>query len=344
MTEVTPSVAKQVLRTLIHARQPGFFWGPPGIGKSQIVAQVADELFAQDYPDIDLAKPGTRRPWLQDIRMILLDPVDLRGLPSVAQGITSWNAPDFLPTRGSGVLFLDELNRAPALVQNAGFQLILDRRLGDYELPDGWLVIGAGNREQDGGGVTRMSSALANRFIHIEVTADLNDWSTWAAGAGIEPVVIAFLRFRPALLHEFDRDSHAFPTPRSWSFVSNIVKTHPARDVELALVEGTVGHGAAVEFVSFVDLWRKLPNIDAILLDPKNATVPNQHDVGTMYAVTAALGSRSTAENFERVTTYLNRLPTEYAVFAVRDAVNRDQSLTSTPAFVDWAVKNQDVF
>lgn len=328
MTEVTPSTAKAIIRTLIEAKRPGFLWGPPGIGKSNIVAQVAAELGIE----------------CRDIRMVLLDPVDLRGLPSVAAGVTTWNAPDFLPTSGAGVLFLDELNRAPTLVQNAGFQLILDRKLGDYTLPAGWSILGAGNREQDGGGVSRMSSALANRFIHIEVTADLADWSSWATSHEIEPVVVAFLRFRPNLLHEFSRDAHAFPTPRSWSFVSDIVKSRPAREVELAIIEGTVGHGPAIEFISFVDLWRKLPNIDAIIMDPEHAPVPDRHDVGTMYAISAALGSRSTSENFERILKYLGRIPTEYAVFAVRDAVNRDQSLTSTGAFVEWAVANQDVF
>lgn len=328
MTEVTPSVAKSVLRTCIAAQRPVFLWGPPGIGKSNIVAQIAGELEIE----------------CRDVRMVLLDPVDLRGLPSVRDGITSWNTPDFLPTSGKGVLFLDELNRAPMLVQNAGFQLILDRKLGDYTLPSGWAVVGAGNREQDGGGVSRMSSALANRFVHIEVTTDLGDWSTWASANQVEPVVIAFLRFRPNLLHEFDRDAHAFPTPRSWSFVSDIVRARPNRDAEYALIEGSVGHGAAVEFTAFVDLWRKLPNIDAILLDPEHSPVPDAHDVGTMYAISAALGSRADAQNFERVLKYLGRIPTEYAVYSVRDAVNRDQSLTSTSAFVDWAVANQDVF
>lgn len=360
VTESTPRATKAALTVLLGAKRPACLWGPPGIGKSDIVREISDELYARDYPEYTLGPRGSvrnsagescNRPWLRDIRAVLLDPVDLRGLPTIQDGKAVWATPGELPTSGTGVIFLDELNRAPTLVQNACFQLILDRRLGEYTLPDGWTVIAACNRETDGGGVTRMSSALGNRFVHIDVVADLGDWSTWATQPLdasvvppvplIDPVVTAFLRFKPGLLHEFDKDAHAFPTPRSWSFVSDIVRMQPSRDVEMALVEGAVGHGAAVEFLSFVQLWRNLPNIDAIIMDPKGSKVPG--DTATLYAVSAALASRATPDNLGRVMVYLDRIPQEYNVFAMRDATVRDPALTTTPEFITWAVKHQDL-
>jgi len=323
---VRPSTAAKALIACMAAKQPVVLWGPPGIGKSQVVQQTAK---AQGMV-------------CQDVRAVLLDPVDLRGLPALnGDGRAHWATPDFLPREGTGVLFLDELNRAPTLVQNACFQLILDRKLGEYELPEDWRVVAACNRESDGGGVTRMSQALANRFVHLNLEADLDDWCRWAIGAGIEPMVIAFLRFRPELLHQFSRDEHAFPTPRSWEFVSRVVAQNTAQDIELALVAGTVGHAAAVEFIAFVRLFRSLPSIDAILLNPTTVAVPT--DVATLYAVSTALATRADAVNFGRIIQYIERIPPEYAVFTVKDAVLKDLSLQSTPEFTKWAIANADV-
>jgi hypothetical protein len=326
LVTLKPSEAAAALIACLDARQPVCLWGSPGIGKSMIVQQTA----------------AAQRLDCRDVRAVLLDPVDLRGLPHLnGDGRTHWAIPEFLPDCGQGVLFLDELNRAPTLVQNACFQLVLDRRLGEYQLPDGWRVVAACNRESDGGGISRMPSALANRFTHLNIEPDLDDWCKWALTAGVEPVVIAFLRFRPELLHRFDREARAFPTPRSWHFVSGIVAQQPAPDVELALVAGSVGHEAAIEFMAFLQLYRSLPNIDAILLDPANAPVPD--DVATLYAVSSALSQRAKDGNFGRVIQYLDRLPVEYSVFTVKAATAREPALQSTPEFTAWAIAHSDV-
>lgn len=329
---VKPSLAAQALAHCVRIQQPVFMHGGPGICKSALGAQCAETL------GMDLI----------DIRAVLLDPVDLRGLPTITvledgTKLTDWAPPAFLPQEGCRptLVFIDELNRAPMLVQNALFQLILDRRLGEYVLPSNCAIIAAGNRESDGGGVTRMASALSNRFTHLNVEPDLDDWSRWAVQHDVHPMVIAFLRFKPTLLYDFDRNAQAFPTPRSWEFVSRIVTNPGSRDLERAMVTGTVGEGAAIEFLSFVDLYRTLPSIDAILMDPKGAPVPE--DVATLYAASSALGARSNTENFGRVITYLDRLPQEFAVFAVRDATTRDKSLATTPEFTKWAVAHADL-
>ena len=209
-----PSHVEDSLKLLIKCQQPVFLWGPPGVGKSQVVRQVTR--------DLDLA--------CTDVRAVLLDPVDLRGLPHInGDNRAQWATPDFLPQDGKGVLFLDELNAAPPLVQAACYQLVLDRKIGEYTLPETWAVIAAGNRESDRAVTHRMPSALANRFVHIEFEADMEDWAAWALNHGIQSEIIGFLRFRPALLHQFDgrADEKAFPSPRAWEFVSKILEQNP---------------------------------------------------------------------------------------------------------------------
>lgn len=327
-TAYKPSQIMAALRAMVLALRPVFLWGPPGIGKSQIFAKVA----------VDLGRE------LRDVRATLLDPVDLRGLPVLdkATRMTSWFPPAFLPTEGEGILLLDELNAAAPSVQTACLQLILDRRVGEYILPEGWVAMAAGNRVTDGATGTRMSSALSNRFVHLEMAPDLDDWSAWAMAAGIDPVLIAFLRFRPNLLHEHSSKERAFPTPRSWEFVGEITKAGVGdRMIELALIEGAVGQGAATEFVAFLDLYRKLPSIDAIILNPSAGDAPT--DPATRYAVTFALASKATGQNWRNVLAYFDRLPEEYAVLGVKHATTRDPKLANTVEFTKWAVAHAHI-
>jgi hypothetical protein len=320
------SVIYRALRTLVAAKQPVFIWGGPGIGKSAIVRHLA----------ADSALP------LQDVRALLLDPVDLRGLPFLGQdGRSKWATPEFLPQGGSGILFLDELNAAPAMVQAGCYQLVLDRKLGEYTLPEGWAIIAAGNRDSDRAVTTRMPTPLRNRFVHLEFEVDLQDWSEWAIAAGIRPEVIAFLRFRQELLSAFDRDANAFPSPRSWEFVSRILDATPDQAVEHELFAGAVGAGAATEFSAFLKTFRELPNIDAILLNPLKEPVPE--NAAAQYAVASALAHCATDTNFDRICTYLGRMPTEFSVLCVRDASLRQPAVQHTPAFTKWATTNHHV-
>lgn len=320
------SVIYRALRALVAAKQPVFIWGGPGIGKSAIVRHLA----------ADSALP------LQDVRALLLDPVDLRGLPFLGQdGRSKWATPEFLPQGGSGILFLDELNAAPAMVQAGCYQLVLDRKLGEYTLPEGWAIIAAGNRDSDRAVTTRMPTPLRNRFVHLEFEVDLQDWSEWAIEAGIRPEVIAFLRFRQELLSAFDRDANAFPSPRSWEFVSRILDATPDHSVEHELFAGAVGSGAATEFSAFLKTFRELPNIDAILLNPLKEPVPE--NAAAQYAVASALAHCATDTNFDRICTYLGRMPTEFSVLCVRDASLRQPSVQHTPAFTKWATTNHHV-
>ena len=328
---MTPSQIISALQTLTAIRQPVFLWGAPGIGKSQIISQVA-------------AMRGLE---LRDIRAVLLDPVDLRGLPRITdQGTAVWSPPSFLPGPNDapqGVLFLDELNAAPPLVQAACYQLILDRAIGEYRLPDGWCIVAAGNREKDKAVSYRMPSALANRMVHLEFDTSLEDWLVWALSADIRREVCAFLRFRPRLLHDFDpqRAEKAFASPRSWEFVSRILDAKPAADVEYELYQGTVGPAAAAEFMGFLSVWRELPTVDSILAEPSAAEVPQEP--AALYATCEALSLRAAQETMEALTTYAERLPAEFSVLLMRDAVCQNTEVVHTPAFSRWAQKNAEV-
>ena len=320
------SSLSDALRVLVAARRPAFIWGGPGVGKSSVVKQLAETL---NVP-------------LQDVRALLLDPVDLRGLPFLgSDGRSKWPTPEFLPQNGSAILFLDELNAAPAMVQASCYQLVLDRKLGEYTLPEGWAIIAAGNCDSDRAVTTRMPTPLRNRFVHLEFEVDMQDWSEWAIQAGIRPEVIAFLRFRPELISAFDRDAHAFPSPRSWEFVSHILdslESKPNPTIEYEIIAGAVGTGAATEFGAFLRTFRDLPNIDAILINPTQEPVPE--NAAAQYAVASALARCASDANFDRICLYLNRLPTEFRVLCVRDASLRTPAIRCTAGYTKWAVDN----
>lgn len=323
-----PSHIKLSLGSAIKAKRPVFLWGPPGVGKSQVVAQVADK------DGLDLV----------DVRAVLLDPVDLRGLPHInGDGQAHWAIPDFLPKKGKGIMFLDELNAAPPLVQASCYQLVLDRKLGEYSLPDDWSIIAAGNRETDKAVTSRMSSALANRFIHLIFDVDLNDWIEWALSVELSIEVIAFIRFRPSLLHQFDpvKNEKTFPSPRTWEYVSDILKVNPDEAIEFELIAGIVGDAAAAEFMGFLKIYRDLPDPDAILLDPAGSPVSD--DPATNYAICGALSKKSSTSNFGRVVEYGQRLQAEFSVLLVRDAVKLHPEVQKTKAFIDWSSKNSQV-
>lgn len=323
-----PSEIVRALETLLAIRQPAFLWGAPGVGKSQVVAQVA-------------AAHGLE---LLDVRAVLLDPVDLRGLPRIGEdGGSVWCTPSFLPRQGRGILFLDELNAAPPLVQAACYQLILDRRLGEYELPDGWTVFAAGNRESDRAVTHRMPSALANRMVHLDFDPDLDDWLAWAADHGIEPRLQAFLRFRPTLLHAFDpkRAEKAFPSPRSWEFVSRILTARPDRRTLLALLRGAVGEGAAAECIAFLNAFDELPHPDAVLADPAGIAIPE--DPAVVYAMCESVARTASSASMPSLATLAARLPVEFGVLLMRNAARQEPAIVHTDAFAGWACANSDV-
>ena len=328
-----PSMLVEALLVLIEQRLPAHIWGACGVGKSQIIAQVAAQLG-----------------WgFRDIRAVQLDPVDLRGLPRITGDWTEWAPPKFLPTEGKGILLLDELTSAPQLTQAGCYQLVLDGKLGEYVLPEGWVVVAAGNPASERGVYFSMPRPLRNRFVHLTLEPDLTDWCQWAFRAGIRNEIIAFLRFKPDLLHDADAksDQNAWPTPRAWEMTSKILTglssragtCHPA--LEITMLEGAIGPGAAAEFVGFLQLFRQLPSVDEILLNPELAPLPSEPS--SQIAIATALGRILNDQSIARGMKYLKRMATEMKVLAMRDAAARDRSIAHTPEFTEFGVQFAEV-
>ncbi|MEN5275787.1 AAA family ATPase [Brucella sp. TWI432] len=322
---------------------PAFMWGAPGIGKSAITHQIK-----------------TERKWgLVDFRASTRDSVALMGLPDFSGDTTKWKVPDEFPQverdGKEGILFLDELNAAPPSMMAAMFGLVLDRKVGDYRLPDGWRIIAAGNRQSDRAAAQRMPSALANRFAHIDVEPDLsadhnNVHLEHFNSIGINPILMAFLRFRPQFIHlmpgetsgsiKLPTDTRAFPTPRSWEQAAKYIDKPKER--RLSLITGVVGDGIAAELEGFIRIYQDLPSLDLVLANPNSSPVPESP--ASRFAIASALARKITEKTFENAMAYIRRIPArEFEIMFTVDAVRRDTALSHTQTFTDWAVRNQDV-
>jgi hypothetical protein len=316
-----PSDVARALAALVPTGRAVYLWGAPGCGKSSVVRQATRSLNRD----------------LVDDRATLLDPIDLRGLPRVTKDTAVWCPPAFLPKSGEGVLFLDELAQAAPLVQAACLQLTLDRKVGEYELPAGWSVIAASNRAEDRAGTHRLITPRLNRFVQLDLDVSHDDWQICAVTAGVSPEVRAFLRYRPALLFRFDpaAQERAFPTPRAWQFVSDVLPRTPPELLH-TVVSGCVGDGPAAEFVGFLQLYRELPDLDVILARPDTAPVPKEPAV--LFALVGALVERCRSDQapLPNVVKYALRLPEEFGVLALRDALAVNPKLVGLPAVQQW--------
>ncbi|CAN1211466.1 ATPase dynein-related AAA domain-containing protein [Tumidithrix helvetica PCC 7403] len=244
-------------------------WGAPGIGKSSIVQQLTQEH------GIDFV----------DLRLSQLAPTDLRGLPVAEDGLSKWYPPEFLPQEGKGILFLDELNMAPPAMQGMAQQLILDRRVGSYVVPDGWFIWAAGNRKEDRASVFDMPTPLANRFLHLQVEPDFNSFKKYALEHGIHEQIIAFLSFRPELMHKIDPHQPAWCSPRSWVMASAL--HYAGMDVAPA-----VGVGAAAELAAYIRLYETMPDLTPIL-EGRGYGIPFSSEPSTRYATVIGLTLRA---------------------------------------------------
>ncbi len=332
-------------REFISAREghhtPVMLWGPPGVGKSQIVAQVAER---HEVPVID-------------IRLSQMEPSDLRGIPFRSDALVEWAVPSMLPDPErhgpAGLLFLDEITSAAPTVSAAAYQLILDRRLGDYRVPDGWAIFAAGNRQGDRGVTFSMPAPLANRFSHFEFEVNLDDWVAWAYSHGIDERVIAFLRFRPELLFDYDpaHNPVAFPSPRSWEFAHRALRKFGDNpSVVVGSLQACVGPAAGIELHAFVENLEHLPDLDAIL---RGEEVPVPKPVDLQYAVASSLVARAirakdtpeAGEVMGRILDYAGRFPQrEMGVMLVSDMHRAvGEPLFAVPQFADWANQVADV-
>lgn len=280
---VTSVQARKAILAAFKADRPIFIWGPPGIGKSEVVSEITEELGGL----------------MIDLRMAQMEPTDIRGIPYFNKdlGRMDWAPPIDLPDEELAskypivVLFLDEMNSAPPAVQAAGYQLVLNKRVGKYILPKNVRIVAGGNRDSDKGVTYRMPMPLANRFLHIEMRADFNSWQTWAVNKGVHQDVVGYLSFaKQDLSQEVNAKSisRAFPTPRSWVFVSDLLKDESTdNDTLFNLVAGAVGEGLAVKFMAHRKISSRMPNPTDILSG--KVTDLSVKEVSAMYSLTTSL-------------------------------------------------------
>ena len=311
------------LHALVKQKIPTFIWGAPGIGKSSIVKEIAKQ---QDIGFIDL-------------RLALMDPTDLKGIPFYDKDTSTalWAPPAFLPKNGKGILFLDELNSAPPSVQASAYQLILDRAVGEYKLPDGWAIISAGNREGDRGITYRMPAPLANRFVHFELEVNIQDWRNWAFKNNLDNKIIAYIAYKNEHLFTFDAksDNKSFATPRSWEYVDKILKSNLPNELLLNTIAGAISNEVAVSFLSFCKVIDKLPNIQEILKDAKGK-YPEEMDV--LYALSIGLISAVLKENtnLDNVLKYSLNLKGEFSVMIVQELQRNGLKMEYSSTYKEW--------
>jgi hypothetical protein len=341
---VTSLQAKKSLLKAFQVKRPLFLWGPPGIGKSELVEGITNDLNGL----------------MIDLRLGQMEPTDIRGIPFYNKDIgkMDWAPPVELPDEETAaqypivVLFLDELNSAAPSVQSAAYQLILNRRIGKYRLPDNVVMVAAGNRESDKGVTYRMPTPLANRFIHQEMKVDFPSWLEWAVNNRVHKDVVGYLSFAKQDLYDFDAKSasRAFATPRSWTFVSQLLDDASDDDTTMNLIAGTVGEGLAVKFMAHKKVASRMPNPADILsgkvkdLQVKEVSAMYSLVISMCYELKGAIENKVEDKKFHEMADnflgyMMKNFETELTVMGARIALT-----TYDLPFLPTKLKNFDEF
>ena len=307
--------------------------GRPGEGKSEGCVQIAREL---GFPDDRILV----------VHINNHDVVDFTGVPSVIDGMTTFNPSkmfyQFREGTGGGMIILEELHQSSTHHQTWAAGFMLERETPTFKLDPAVCIIATGNRAEDRAGAKPLLGHLNDRMYHFDVETSLDDWCEWAMQNGVPADGIAFLRLRPNLLNDYDPNRRSNPTQRSWTKLFTEVPDDLPTDLYLMAASGKVGEGAAAEWVAARDMMKKMPSIDVIRMHPDNTEVPKEPAV--RYAVATSLSMTATPDSFPRDMLYVERMPKEFMMVYLTDAMKLNPELQSTKEFIDWAVKNQNIF
>jgi MoxR-like ATPase len=315
MITITPKASYEELVACISVGLTPLLTSSPGIGKSSICLQVAE-----DYR----LKPI-------DLRLSQCTPEDLQGFPMRTGNKATFTPFDVFPLEGDDIpegydgwlLFLDELTSATKPVQAAAYKLILDRMVGSFKLHPQVAIVAAGNKASDKAVVNQMSTALQSRLIHYELEANPEQWVEWAYKNGIDHRIISYISYMPTRLMDFrpDHQDKTFPCPRTWEFLSRLIKGKTVSEEIMARTAGTIGIGVATEFITFAREFDRLPKISDILADPSNAKIPNE--VSTKYATASMLVENFDEHNLDKIITYIDRFSIEMKILFGRGVLAR---------------------
>lgn len=325
--------------------------GAPGGGKTSVIQSTAEKIAGAPFSHyVGVCKVFGENAFGYIEKHMPTMLVEDFGVPDMMDRDSdtfSYKIPDWFPAEHRddlpecGILCFDDRNQCGAELQKVLANIQQARNLHGVRLKEGWMVVSTGNRQKDRAGANKVLSHLNDRETTYEYETHLDDWTKWAIDNNVSAELISFIRFKPAMLHDFDPQRDKNPTPRSWvEGVSEMIGNVPP-EAEYETFKGAVGEGPAAEFTGFLKIWRKLPNPDAILMNPTGAEVPSEPS--TLYALAGSLASKATLANFDRVCTYVERMPPEFSVLCVSLASRRDVSLTNSAAFAKWAVAHQDV-
>jgi len=320
-------------------------WGPPGAGKSQGVREIANEI----------GKQTGKKVCVTDVRLLLFNPIDLRGIPTANEDRTLaiWLKPKIFQMDESdetvNILFLDEISAAPQSVQAAAYQITLDRTVGEHRLPDNCIVIAAGNRVTDKSVAFKMPKALANRLMHLEVEISTDSWLDWAVDKGINPIIIGFLSSHKDRLMAFNPVSEelAFATPRSWEMVSNILNNVESDiDEAFSMISGLVGIGAASELRTWCKVYGRLPDVKDIFSGKAKADAAKKFSPSELYSVISAMTiyAREHQDDIDGIAhslKYAQAFPPDFSVMMIKNYMSIGDSfrekLMQVPEFMRWA-------
>lgn len=331
--DASPKLLLEALPLVLQSKLVPYISGSPGIGKSEIVKQVADSFNLQ----------------LIDVRLSQLDSVDLLGFPMVKGDKTIFVPPEVFPIstdplpkdKHGWLLFLDELSSASMSTQAAAYKLILDKKVGQHNLHSNVAIVAAGNKATDKAIVNKLGTAMQTRLVHFELSVKLTDWLEWAHTNKIDSRIISFIEFRPELLQNFDPNhrDNTFPCPRTWEFASKLLSgVDKLKNVHLLSIAGTVGEGAAREFRGFTDIYDNLPKFTEILAKPDSIAIPTKPDV--LYALTGLIAFNVKKQVIQQVMVFVKRLPLEFQIITWISALRYDRNLLDSPELKQWVKDN----
>jgi hypothetical protein len=328
---------KEGIKMCMDAHLPIMLWGPGGVGKSEAVEQIAKEL---EIGYICFEAP-------------IRDPIDICGYPAEEGKYMIWRRPSILPESGSGIFHIDELPDCAPLLMKALYHLILKNEVAGHKVPESWYIIGSGNRPEDKGMGNPLPAPLITRLVHVGVYCDPPDFTnetpekadvdfdsfiTYTLKNKFHELVVAFLKFKSELVYRHQA------TPRTWEYVSKLLTAiTPAKHSDFVfkqLIAGTIGQGPAVDFNSFVEMARKVPNIDALIKNPLKAAIPDKKSI--LYAVTTGLLFRLNDKTESNIIQYIQRLPSEYQFYFFKSAIHIRQEMIANKLYIEWVNNNKE--
>jgi hypothetical protein len=358
--KVNPSTLADRIKLAEASQRPMLLRGGPGVGKSDIFRQHAERRATERGGNLWRGAGndvGEKSYGYLDSRVLYFDPTDLKGFPLVDREnkMSHWMAPGYFPLQrnvdagrvpSQGMWNFEELPSAAPAVQAATYQVMLDREINGEPIAPGWFLVATGNKLSDRGVVNRLPSPLVSRFWHLELCVSVEEWAAWAMTANINPLLVAFYRFRPELLNSFDpkkwEQDTPYSCPRSAHMLSDLLWANGSGKWPLDVIHATVGETVGNEMYAYLDIIRDLPSVDSILLDPDKAIMPEA--TAALYAISAALARRINAGNSPKIFKYTLRMAKEFQVNAIRDFARTCPEVQETRDFTAWALANADIF